>query len=1689
MRKNILLVLLCVACVAVPAMAVDRDIHVRLLDQDNQLVPNARLHSLGVEAPMMRLGTGMLSPDGNWTVPLDGHVRKVIIEIEHPTLGLMAVDTLVPPKTDVMIILVTEDGELACKVLPMAARKGSLTAGMEARISGSPQPPPRDPGTEECLVAGEADIDIELLTDTYGSETTWEVVVHGPGGAQLCAGGPYASNTLYHEVCCVPDDGCYDFIIYDAFGDGLYSPGIVEVYYETVLQGSISGNFGYDETIASIGPGCVPDPGACCVHDECVGTMIEAECDALGGIWYAFEDCATFVCIPWGCEAGTLVGQDAMGYTASHTTDEEPGYMRAESYTLPETGTITDVHWWGGGGVYSGGWAPCEETGEDQLVNIGFWADSGGAPAGAPTCYYPDIPYTKTLVVGVAPDYTTYYMEVLLTEPCYLQSGWVSIQGSSADGCWMLWSRSPEGDGDSYCDLCGDPVLADMSYCLTGTFGELTGACCDQASGPGADCIDDVTNANCAYDRWVPLTACADLVPPCGESPTGACCDYDTGDCNIMTAAACDASGGYYQGDMSSCDPNPCPQPLCPPYDTIVGQSIDLGTSSVPYCESDWLEKWDDFDTGDEDICDVHWWGLPLDLSNAPCEDLFNIYVVGTDGEGHPDYLNPLCTWEGVAPTHELYGLLWGAYEIWYYHFVPDTCCTAHSGWLSIQSASSTTGGGSDECVYAWMPSYMGSGGSWLWDFSVWELQPDIEHSWCLTREHVPVYGACCDDATGICVDDVEVLECEGRWQETTCALMDPPCVPMTGACCEPDGSCTVTLEGDCVDPNVFQGAGTDCDPNLCPTPGDDCNDPYVVTLPAQLDFTDTGNTTCGRGNDYSSTCLGSYDGGEEIIYEVVVTEDVCVVIDMTTTFTWTGMALHDTCPLDPYTCMYEDTTSGSGGITLGPIFLAVGTYYVQVDSWPSPDCIDFDLAITACPDWGACCVGLTCTDVANEAECDGMGGDFYHLEECATFDCPPPNDDCADAEVITVVAGATVSTPGTVVGATTDSPEDPCVMYSTEKKNVWYSFTGTGNTMVISTCNAGTNIDTKVAVYCKGCEELVCIGGNDDECDAFYWGASTVEAADVADQYFICTQYSAEYLVSVGNYSETSTEGPFVLDIIDSGEACEVTIDCAPPAGACCYPDDSCADEMMAQDCIDGGGTFLGGGTNCDEDCNGDGLSDLCQMANCPPGNAMCDDCDENGIMDVCDVADCTTEPWCQDCQPNGIPDVCELGCPDKDRDEAVMDPGFEDGTPNAFWTEGSDNFGTPLCDEGSCGTGGGTGPHSGAWWCWFGGIAAAETGFVEQTLTLPVGADTLTFYLEICAVSGADTDYMDVLIDGNIIATFVEADAATYATYALVTLDISAYADDGSHLLRFYGNQPTGTSNFFVDDVSIEYTPPVEECENDCNANEVPDECDPDADGDGIPDDCDTCTDTDGDGYGDPGYPFNTCTEDECPANPCKSVDPLCGCATVCTTVDCAYDATDCPFMTAFDVERDGDGDGTVDCIDGCPEDPDKIEPGVCGCGVADVDTDGDVDGFGMFGDAGYDCLEECDNDPWKIVPGVCGCGVPDVDTDGDGVLDCLDGCPTDPMKSLPMVCGCNVGPMDGFNIEQDTDADSIPDCVDECPGEDDLADVNQNGVQDCLEDEFIPTVSEWGLVVLALLLLVGAKVYFSRRRARTA
>lgn len=150
----------------------------------------------------------------------------------------------------------------------------------------------------------------------------------------------------------------------------------------------------------------------------------------------------------------------------------------------------------------------------------------------------------------------------------------------------------------------------------------------------------------------------------------------------------------------------------------------------------------------------------------------------------------------------------------------------------------------------------------------------------------------------------------------------------------------------------------------------------------------------------------------------------------------------------------------------------------------------------------------------------------------------------------------------------------------------------------------------------------------------------------------------------------------------------------------------------------------------------------------------------------------------------------------------------------------------------------------------------------------------------------------------------------------------------------------------------------------------------------------------------------------------------------------------ATSDDWLDELEVDRDytdTQSGGDVGKIgDACPDDPLKLTPGVCGCGVSDKDFDGD----GTF-----DCFDHCPNDPNKTEPGACGCGIPDKDRTGDGKPDCDDNCPDDPDKFEPGVCGCGTP-------DNDSDKDGTLDCNDDCP-DDPAGDVETDWYPDCDND----------------------------------
>ncbi len=72
---------------------------------------------------------------------------------------------------------------------------------------------------------------------------------------------------------------------------------------------------------------------------------------------------------------------------------------------------------------------------------------------------------------------------------------------------------------------------------------------------------------------------------------------------------------------------------------------------------------------------------------------------------------------------------------------------------------------------------------------------------------------------------------------------------------------------------------------------------------------------------------------------------------------------------------------------------------------------------------------------------------------------------------------------------------------------------------------------------------------------------------------------------------------------------------------------------------------------------------------------------------------------------------------------------------------------------------------------------------------------------------------------------------------------------------------------------------------------------------------------------------------------------------------------------------------------------------------------------------GDLILDCQDGCPNDPKKIAPGPCGCGVADNDRDGDGVFDCHDACPRNQFVST---VPCT--PYGDHDYDGDVDAEDV-------------------------------------------------------------
>jgi len=518
------------------------------------------------------------------------------------------------------------------------------------------------------------------------------------------------------------------------------------------------------------------------------------------------------------------------------------------------------------------------------------------------------------------------------------------------------------------------------------------------------------------------------------------------------------------------------------------------------------------------------------------------------------------------------------------------------------------------------------------------------------------------------------------------------------------------------------------------------------------------------------------------------------------------------------------------GGTETGPIAVTAGSsYLIRVGGFSSGD-------------EGTGTVTITCTPT-------GPTG--------------PVNDDCADAIPITDGTTPFDTTDATTDGP---AHPGTCEFDGQTYEDIWYTYTAscTGN-LTISTCDQAA-YDTDLVLYDGSCGALNLIACNDDHtgCGGFSSIIGGIETGPVpvvaGNTYLIRVGGFSSGDEGPGDITiscDQPAEPPANDDCADAEDI--------PALPASVVFDNTAATTDQALLCGVASGPFLNvwytvtgtGGVITATTCNAGTVVDDtkisvfcgdCGALECVDGND--DDCasfqifsstvswcSQPGVtyfisvgnfseftapgviqLDVSSTAGpCVPEVLCLPigacCLSDGTCVVTDAGdCADQGGEyqgdgttcsgEAVADGGFEGGSPSAEWIEASTNFGTPLCTIGFCGTGGGTGPNSGDWWCWFGGISAFEAGSVQQSVSIPASATDLTFAFEHPVASGNGTDYMRVRVDGNLVFEKIEGGAAI--GYATETVGIGAFADDAAHDLLFE-SVCDALSNFFVDDVSI--------------------------------------------------------------------------------------------------------------------------------------------------------------------------------------------------------------------------------------------------------------------------------------------
>jgi len=564
-------------------------------------------------------------------------------------------------------------------------------------------------------------------------------------------------------------------------------------------------------------------------------------------------------------------------------------------------------------------------------------------------------------------------------------------------------------------------VIGTWGTCGDGTFRPLG----DVAPGPNGDCCVDVSDV---------LAVVGAFGGDC--SVLGGCCAPD-GTCSVQGQADCDAAGGIYFGDNTTCDDGGCiPQ---------FGGCPDGADMNCDPC----------FVDGDDGAVDCNG-GLNVD----------------------PPMFQAIATGTAMCGTTSVYldGPTGGTYRDLDWFSNSDL----NAGGVFTISAGTS---GAD-LLFGIVDAGTGAG------IELWVMPGGYESS----VTFAPLIPG--NYAVLVAVNDWNTAWTCGSGAEDYSVLLTQEASP-NGACCMPDESCQDLDVVGCYNAGGSFDGSQDCSTADCAIVGGDlCSSPLMAVDGANP--FDTTDMTAGEIPDFT-VCADSFPGWatpvNDVWFEWTAGASDNYIIDTCDAASHdTTLVVYDACGGSVIACNGDALDSTGCQIYHSELTLAATagqTYMILIGGYSAADVGPGTLNINIIPPPmpGACCMpDFSCLDNLDSDQCASFGGSFAgENSTCADPDIcsAAPGDECSSA-LAASDGGNAFDTNG--MSASDPQPDDTmCAGTYLDwdfSPDVWLEYVATGGLTTFDTCGTA-DYDTSIVLY-EGCDTQVACNGDGAGCAGY---------------------------------------------------------------------------------------------------------------------------------------------------------------------------------------------------------------------------------------------------------------------------------------------------------------------------------------------------------------------------------------------------------------------------------------------------------------------------------------------------------------------------------------------------------------------------------------------------------------------------